>query len=153
LVERATRNDFANYLVEDILVKVDRASMLNSLEMRVPFLDHRIIEFAFGSVPTSLKATLHDQKILLKKLARRVFPSNYDWDRKQGFSIPLVRWLRAGPWRSYIEGILMDATDSPFSREVVLELLASQSRGRANNERLFALAMFELWRREYRASF
>ena len=57
LLQRATRLDFENYLTEDILVKVDRASMMNSLEVRAPFLDHRLTEFAFGKVPSNLKAT------------------------------------------------------------------------------------------------
>ena len=62
--------DFENYLSEDILVKVDRASMANSLEMRAPFLDKKIIEFSFGKVPSYLKASCNDRKILLKKLAK-----------------------------------------------------------------------------------
>jgi asparagine synthase (glutamine-hydrolysing) len=66
--------DFENYLAEDILVKVDRASMLHSLDIRTPFLDHRLIEFAFGKVPSRLKATESDRKILLKELAARVLP-------------------------------------------------------------------------------
>lgn len=57
LLQRATRMDFANYLAEDILVKLDRSSMLSSLEMRAPLLDYRLIEFAFGKVPSRLKAT------------------------------------------------------------------------------------------------
>ena len=52
LLQRATRFDFKNYLAEDVLVKLDRASMLNSLEARAPFLDHRVIHFAFGKVPS-----------------------------------------------------------------------------------------------------
>ena len=63
--------DFENYLAEDILVKVDRASMLNSLEVRAPLLDYRVIEFAFGRVPSELKATVSGRKLLLKKLASR----------------------------------------------------------------------------------
>ena len=64
LLQLATRTDFKNYMAEDILVKVDRASMLNSLEIRAPFLDYRVIEFAFGKVPSSLKATLNNKKFL-----------------------------------------------------------------------------------------
>ena len=63
---RVTQMDFENYMVEDILVKVDRASMLNSLELRAPFLDKSVIEFAFNKVPSSLKANQHDRKIILK---------------------------------------------------------------------------------------
>lgn len=149
LLDRATRMDFQNYLVEDILVKVDRASMLNSLETRAPFLDHRIIEFAFGSVPSRLKATVNHRKILLKKLALRILPAQFDAERKQGFSIPLAAWLKTGSWQRFFREVLLDSSDTPFNRKTVADLLSGQDRGRANGERLFGLVMFELWRRSY----
>jgi len=74
LLQRATRTDFENYLPEDILVKVDRASMLASLEVRAPFLDYRILEFAFGKVPSRLKADTAERKILLKRLCAKILP-------------------------------------------------------------------------------
>jgi asparagine synthase (glutamine-hydrolysing) len=149
LLQRATLADFENYLPEDILVKVDRASMLNSLEVRAPMLDHRMIEFAFGKVPTRLKTTSQSRKVLLKRLCGRVLPKEFDQDRKQGFSIPLGAWLRGGPWRDAVQETLLGANDSPFDRRFVRRLLAGQQRGRANSERLFALTLFELWRRHY----
>ena len=99
IVERATRTDFLNYLVEDILVKVDRASMLNSLELRAPFLDHRIIEFAFNEIPSSMKVSYKDSKIFLKYLTNKILPKEFNSQRKQGFSIPLASWLSKGPYR------------------------------------------------------
>jgi asparagine synthase (glutamine-hydrolysing) len=148
LLQRATQMDFANYLVEDILVKVDRASMLNSLEVRAPLLDHRLIEFAFGKVPSRLKATAQDKKILLKRLTTRVLPPEFDRQRKQGFSIPLTEWLKAGPFRDLFHEVLLDA-GCMFDQRTVRGLLQGQERGRSNGERLFALVLFELWRREY----
>jgi asparagine synthase (glutamine-hydrolysing) len=151
IVQRATRMDFADYLAEDILVKVDRASMLNSIEMRAPFLDHRVIEFAFRRVPSALKATTADKKILLKRLAQRVLPPAFDRQRKQGFSIPMNEWLRSGPFRALFNDTLLSA-DSSFDRRTVEGLLAGQDRGRSNGERLFGLVMFELWRKDYGAA-
>ena len=148
LLQRATRMDFSNYLAEDILVKVDRASMLNSLELRTPFLDYRLIEFAFGKVPSHLKATSQDKKILLKRLTARVLPPEFDRQRKQGFSIPLGEWLRGGAFRSLFNEVLRDPKCS-FDARTVDSLLLGQDRGRNNGERLFALVLFELWRREY----
>lgn len=150
LLQRATRMDFGNYLAEDILVKVDRASMLNSLEVRAPLLDYRLIEFAFGKVPATLKATAHSRKILLKKLAARILPREFDQQRKQGFSIPLASWLQSGPWRALFQETLLGSDNTLFDHKTVSELLDGQARGRANSERLFALVLFELWRREYR---
>ena len=100
-LQRITRSDFMNYMAEDILVKVDRASMLNSLELRSPFLDYRVIEFAFGEVPSILKTTTSERKIILKRLADRLLPPEFDKQRKQGFSIPLKEWLKDGPWRDF----------------------------------------------------
>lgn len=151
LLQRATRMDFGNYLAEDILVKVDRASMLNSLEVRAPLLDYRLIEFAFGRVPSHLKATVSNRKILLKRLAARVLPQEFDRQRKQGFSIPLAEWLKSGPFRD----LFWDTLAAPgclFDRRTVQWLLKGQDRSLSNGERLFALVQFELWRRHYGAA-
>jgi asparagine synthase (glutamine-hydrolysing) len=152
ILQRATRMDFENYLPDDILVKVDRASMLNSLEIRAPLLDHRIIEFAFGKVPSHLKTTDRTRKILLKKAAENLLPREFDHHRKQGFSIPLGQWLQKGPWKNFFQEVLLDSKDTFFNRAVLRSLMEGQGRGRANSERLFALVLFELWRREYRVS-
>lgn len=148
LLQRATRMDFQNYLAEDILVKVDRASMLNSLELRAPLLDYRLIEFAYGQVPSHLKATAHEKKILLKRLTARVLPPEFDRQRKQGFSIPLAKWLKAGPFRELFYEVLLDDC-CLFDRSTVLGLLKGQDQGRSNGERLYALVLFELWRKDY----
>jgi asparagine synthase (glutamine-hydrolysing) len=152
LLQRVTRVDFANYLAEDILVKVDRASMLNSLEVRAPLLDYRLIEFAFSKVPSHLKATATDKKILLKRLTARALPPEFDRQRKQGFSIPLGEWLKGGEFRALFHEVLLDPKCS-FDASTVDSLLRGQDRGRSNGERLFALVLFELWRREYGVTF
>jgi asparagine synthase (glutamine-hydrolysing) len=146
--QQATALDFLTYLPDDILVKVDRASMLNSLEVRAPFLDYRIIEFAFGRVPDRWRATKAGRKILLRKLAQRVLPPELDLTRKQGFSLPLARWFK-GSWGAFLETVLNEADPAIFNRNVIQDLLRAQRRGYTNMHRLFALTMFELWRREY----
>ena len=152
MLQRATRMDFQNYLAEDILVKVDRASMSNSLELRAPLLDYRLIEFAFGKVPSSLKATPNDKKILLKRLTSRVLPPEFDRQRKQGFAIPLSEWLKGGAFRELFYDVLNDR-QSIFDLNTVNGLLNGNERGQNNGERLFALVLFELWRREYKVMF
>jgi asparagine synthase (glutamine-hydrolysing) len=151
LIERLTRMDFQDYLTEDILVKVDRASMMNSLEVRSPFLDYRIIEFAYGKVPVSLKATENEKKILLKKLAEKTLPSEFDKKRKQGFSIPLANWLEKGPYKDFFWEVLLD-NGSMFHKKTVQKLLNGQQKGYSNGDRLFGLLIFELWRREFKVS-
>lgn len=152
LLQRATLMDFNNYLPEDILVKVDRASMLNSLELRAPFLDYRIIEMSFRSIPSELKATTANKKILLKKIAEKLLPTAFDFERKQGFSIPLPQWLSEGPWRNFFYDVLLDR-NTPYDRKTVASLLRGQDVGRNNAEKLFGLVMLELWRRRYAVSY
>jgi asparagine synthase (glutamine-hydrolysing) len=148
VLQKLTMADFGSYLPDDILVKVDRASMLNSLEVRAPFLDHRIISFAFGRVPDDWRATPSARKILLRRLAGRVLPHELDVTRKQGFSIPLSAWFK-GEWGGYMEDVMLNADQPTFNRRAVAKLVAGQRRGLANSQRLFAITMFELWRREY----
>lgn len=142
--------DFRSYLPEDILVKVDRASMLCSLEVRAPFLDRRIIEFAFARVPNQLRATLAERKILLKRLARRLLPPTLDIDRKQGFTIPTSKWLTArvvDEWMEecaeQIKAVLSDGA---------LKRLRRPQRNLAAEHGLFAAMMLTTWMRIYRVA-
>jgi asparagine synthase (glutamine-hydrolysing) len=151
IFQNATRTDFQTTMVDDYLVKSDRASMLHSLELRAPFLDHRLIEFAFGQVPDSLRATLNERKILLKRLAKRLLPPQLDINRKQGFSLPLAAWFN-GEWGTFMTEVLMEADPAIFDKEIITSLIKGQHWGLANANRLFALTMFELWRREYGVS-
>jgi asparagine synthase (glutamine-hydrolysing) len=148
-LQRATAVDFQTYLVDDILVKVDRASMLASLEVRAPFLDPRIIELAYGRTPDRLRSQHGTRKVLLRRLAERVLPRTLDLTRKQGFSLPLDAWFR-GDWGRCFRDILGES--NIFDRALIGRLFDGQARGRVNTHRIFALAMFELWHREYAPS-
>jgi asparagine synthase (glutamine-hydrolysing) len=149
IIQKATRVDFLNYLPEDILVKVDRASMMNSLEVRAPLLDYRIIEFAFSKIPSHLKVTKENKKILLKEMAKQILPKEFNFSRKQGFSIPLKAWLASGQFRDLFWSVLTDSS-CLFDKTYILKLLNDQDKGRDNSERLFSLVLFELWRKEYK---
>ena len=150
-LQQATRVDFQTNLVDDFLVKVDRASMLTSLEVRAPWLDHRLIELAFGGVPDRLRATVRERKILPRRLAQRLLPPQLDLERKQGFGLPMSAWFKED-WGRYIEAVLLDADPHLFDQRMIHRLVAGQRQGYANTNRLFLLAMFELWRREYRVA-
>jgi asparagine synthase (glutamine-hydrolysing) len=151
-VENLMRRDFKQFLTEDILVKVDRASMLNSLEMRAPMLDYRLIEFAFGEVPVEMKINLRKKKIILNELGKRILPRDFQFDRKQGFSIPMKDWLSSGPFRNFFWEILTD-NNCIFDRDKIDKILLDQDRGKNNGEKIFGLLMFELWKNEYNISF
>jgi asparagine synthase (glutamine-hydrolysing) len=147
LIQRATKMDFLNYLPGDILTKVDRASMLNSIEMRSPFLDYRIIEFGFSKIPSSMKVTDSDKKIILKKIGKKILPNNFDYQRKQGFSIPLGKWLQKGNIRDMMMGELL-GSDCIFDKRMINQLFIDQKYGYSNSERIFTLFQFEVWRKK-----
>jgi asparagine synthase (glutamine-hydrolysing) len=151
LLQQATRADFRTTLADGYLAKVDRASMLNSLEVRAPFLDHRLVEFAFGRLPDELRATAQARKVLLQRLAGRLLPPTFDAGRKQGFTMPLATWF-TGEWGTFMEGVLAEADPRLLDPGMVRQLIAGQRRGYANIDRLFLLTMLELWRREYQVS-
>tara|TARA_Y100000590_G_C15745825_1_gene1021961 strand:- start:6691 stop:8547 length:1857 start_codon:yes stop_codon:yes gene_type:complete len=148
IVQLVTRMDFENYLPNDILTKVDRASMLNSLEVRAPILDHKLIEFAFNKIPSSLKFSKNENKIFLKKFGKRILPPEFDYARKQGFEFPISELLVSGDIRNMFEEVLFDE-NSIFNREMINNLFFRFDQGYKTEEKLFGLAQFELWRNEY----
>ena len=144
-----TRYDFKNYMCDDILVKVDRASMASSLEIRAPWLSKRLVEFAFSEVPDYLKATENSTKILPKKLAAKKLPANLDINRKQGFSIPLSDWIK-DRWYNQFEMEIRDLPENIFNVKACLQLLENEKKGFSNCHRLFALVFFNKWLKKYR---
>jgi asparagine synthase (glutamine-hydrolysing) len=150
LVQQLTRTDFVSYLAESILLKEDRASMLNSLEVRSPFLDPGVIDFAF-SLPDDLRVTTRARKILLRELASRILPPQFDRSRKQGFSVPVDRWLK-DDWGSFFRAILLSDNAPLFDQRTVTRLLDTRAPAVVHGNRLFSLTFLELWRRAYSIS-
>ena len=151
----ASKDDLAPYLwfdqryflPDDILTKTDRMSMAHSLEVRPPFLDHRIVEFA-ASLPASLKIRGSRQKILLKELMRDKLPLSILQRSKVGFDIPVHDWLR-GCLRSLMEEVLLDgASDHQtlFRRDVIEMQIRHHLERRVNiGYHLWGLMVLFLW--------
>lgn len=141
-IDRMTRTHFGSILPDDFLVKVDRASMAHSLEVRAPMLDHRLIEFCFSQVPDDWKVKDGESRRLQRMLAQEWLPPDLDTKRKQGFSIPVNEWLRAES-----ETALMDRMSSlpdAINMDEVRSLVRGHLAGRANGGRLFSLIMLAL---------
>ncbi|MDC0563036.1 asparagine synthase (glutamine-hydrolyzing) [Candidatus Pelagibacter ubique] len=148
LIYKSCAQDFNNFLIEDILVKTDRSSMANSLELRCPFLDSNIINFAFGDVHSSLKANNINKKIFLKKFASNILPKNFELNKKRGFSIPINKYFEKKDWKDMAKNILLDE-QSLFNTKFVSNLIDKSFFNHNNSERIFGLIMFELWRKKY----
>jgi asparagine synthase (glutamine-hydrolysing) len=144
--------DTKTYLTADILAKVDRMSMATSLEMRCPILDHVFVEWVTG-LPLKYKFRDGTRKFLFKKLAERLgVPSQFLYRRKQGFSLPLVHWMR----HELKDGLLQTLLEPRalqrgyFKPSAIREVLDEHVRGRRDHSGiLWMLLVFELWHRNF----
>jgi asparagine synthase (glutamine-hydrolysing) len=143
--------DMETYLPDDELRKADRLSMWHSLEVRVPFLDHKLVEFV-ATIPSQLKLKGWEKKHILTQSLKGLLPTSILTRRKQGFSIPLGAWLR-GPLRDLVRGCLTTQAlrdTSVLNPEYVVTLVSEHERGVKNHEtKLWALIVFILWRKAY----
>ena len=152
-LDRAGLLDLVSYLPEDILTKVDRASMAVSLEVRAPLLDHRVVEFALG-LPSSLKRRGRTTKWLLRTLLYKRVPRELIDRPKMGFGVPLGDWFRGSlreRMNSYCAG--PDFEELGIRPEPIRRLWADFQSGRAHRTDLL-WQMFNLaaWSRRFRSS-
>ena len=135
------------WLPDDLLLKADKMTMANSLELRVPFLDHRLIEFA-GTLPDNLKIGKEGPKTLLRQAMRGILPNPILDRPKKGFPVPLSSWLR-GPLRQFTRENLMatqSACRSWLDSGTVERMLTEHERGKVDrSQELWALLVFEFW--------
>lgn len=136
-LDSMTRTHFNSILPDDFLVKVDRASMAVSLEMRSPLLDYRLVEFAFREIPSQWKVLADQTRRIQRILARRLLPPDFDSSRKQGFSIPVDDWLRKSGCKEVNDSLAK--LPSSICRHEVRALVNGHVKGRANGARLYAL--------------
>jgi asparagine synthase (glutamine-hydrolysing) len=147
LVERMQYLDALTYLPDDILTKIDRASMAVGLEARVPLLDHRVAAFAF-SLPRSLRLQGTTGKVLLRRVLARYVPRELFERAKTGFGIPIGSWLR-GPLRDWAESLLTPAAlaEGGLTVQPVRDLWAKHLDGRLNGEsQMWTVLMYQAWR-------
>ncbi len=147
ILDATLLTDQMTYLPNDLLVKVDIASMANSLEARSPFLDHKVIEFA-ASLPEKIKMKRFETKSLLKKVAAKLVPPEVIYRRKMGFGVPVGNWFR-GQMKDFVREILL--SEKSLKRGIAKpEMITRYVHEHTNSERdhafqIWTLLMLELW--------
>lgn len=159
LLERATADDptgrlleldFATYLPDDILVKVDIASMAHALEVRCPFLDPCVVEFA-ASLPTCFKMNDWDTKVVLKKALADLIPTRIQRRPKKGFAMPIDRWVRTD-LREMVRDLLFSQRFTErglFDPVAIQHLVAAHDRGESHGLAIWNLLVLEVWFRTF----
>jgi asparagine synthase (glutamine-hydrolysing) len=142
--------DTKTWLPDDLLIKADKMTMANSLELRVPLLDHRVLEFA-AALPADYKVRGFSLKYILKRaLAKRV-PQAILKRKKAGFPVPYDSWMR-GDLKNWLSSILLDRETSGrgyFRKSTVEKLLLENAGSGRYSKELFSLAVLELWHRQF----
>jgi asparagine synthase (glutamine-hydrolysing) len=143
--------DFKTYMVDNILVKVDRMSMATSLEARVPLLDHKMVEFAF-SLPSHYKVNGSVTKWFFKKAMEGILPDEIIYRRKEGFSIPIKNWLQQELKELMLEYLSEKRVKEAgfFNYIYIKKLIDEHLNARQNHaHRLWALILFSLWQEKF----
>ena len=150
LLDRLLYVDVKTYLHE-LLMKQDQMSMAASIESRVPFLDHHLVEFTAG-LPSRLKLRGFSTKRILRESMSHLLPASILARPKMGFPVPVGSWFR-GPWRGIVFELVLGERARErgiFNPEVVRRLVQEHLSGRVeHSERLWALVNFELWLRRF----
>src|SRR6185437_10539079 len=143
--------DIKTYLTDDILAKVDRASMAVSLEVRAPLLDHRLMQ-RMAAMPSHLKLRGTEGKYILKKAMADMLPSDILYRRKMGFAIPLKRWFRNELKDEAYDLIFSSSHDDMLDRTYLRKIWDEHQRGRFDRSAyLWSVLMFLQWRRTFQA--
>ena len=145
--------DMKTFLVDDILTKVDRASMTNSLEVRVPLLDHKVAELSFR-MPSCLKLRGAQRKYILKRATADILPDSVISHKKQGFTVPLNMWFKDS-LRDYVNDRLNsrnNALATYINLDYVNSTIGSHNRGlRDMNEKIWSLIVLDAWLEKHRS--
>jgi len=136
--------DIKTYLVDDILVKVDRASMANSLEVRCPLLDHKLMEL-IAQMPSGLKLRHGTGKYIFKKALQSILPADVLTRRKKGFAVPVAEWFR-GELKDFAHEALFDRQDGLLNRAFLTGCWKQHQRGQRDwSALLWCVLMFRTW--------
>lgn len=143
--------DTKTWLPDDLLVKADKITMANSIELRVPLLDHVILEYA-ASLPPGFKVNGTQTKYILKSAFENIVPQEILNKKKTGFPVPYERWL-GYEMRDYVADVLLDpiALNRGYFRKEALEALLNGGQSSQHSKEVFSLLVLELWHRTFTA--
>jgi asparagine synthase (glutamine-hydrolysing) len=142
--------DTKTWLPDDLLIKADKMTMANSVELRVPLLDHKVLEFA-ASLPSNLKLSGLTTKFILKKTLSERIPKEIRNRKKAGFPVPYASWMR-GELKDLVWNVLMDSRTinrGYFSKNAIEGLLRANANGSDRSKDIFSLLSLELWQRSF----
>ena len=143
--------DIKSWLPDDLLVKADKMTMANSIELRVPFLDHNLLEFAMA-LPDEYRLKGWEGKFILKKVMEKFLPHEIIYRKKKGFPVPVAKWFRENLYHQ-VRDILLDSkslTRNYFRESYVDNVLKRHRQGKEDlSRRLFSLVALEMWHKKY----
>tara|TARA_B110000879_G_C11177175_1_gene516611 strand:+ start:1258 stop:3111 length:1854 start_codon:yes stop_codon:yes gene_type:complete len=146
-ISKMQQLDMNTYLVDDILTKVDRASMSNSLEVRVPLLDHKLVELS-ARIPSNFKINNNGQKIIFKNAFKKMLPPEIFTHKKQGFTVPVSMWFREN-LRDYVGDTLLSNNtklNMYFNSKEIHKIVNNHNRGmRDYSAKIWSLLFLEEW--------
>jgi asparagine synthase (glutamine-hydrolysing) len=153
VLEKMLYVDTKSSLPDDLLLKADKMTMANSIELRVPFLDHKVVEFA-AALPPDLKLRWFTTKYLAKKALSAQVPKEILQRRKAGFPVPYESWLRTD-LKGWLHEVLLDSRTLDrgyFEKVSIIRLVDQNQRSGRYSKEIFSLAVLELWHRMFEAA-
>jgi len=143
--------DTKYWLADDLLIKADKMTMAASVELRVPFLDHKLVEFAFN-IPDHIKIQGSEGKLILKKTVEGILPNEVIYRKKKGFPVPISKWF-SGDLHNIASEVLLDekTLNRGYFKRIYIEKILRNHKDKSQDfsRRIFSLLVLELWHRMY----
>jgi asparagine synthase (glutamine-hydrolysing) len=147
ILEFIFKNDVKNWLPNDLLLKVDKMTMAHSLEARVPFLDHKLVEFAF-SIPENQKLRFFKDKYIYRETIKNKIPKEIYKRKKQGFTIPLHSWIKKGI-KEYALDLINKNNIKFLNKKFQIRIINNPTKTIFTKRQFWTILMFHQWYKEY----
>ena len=122
--------------------------MANSLEVRAPYLDSKIIMFAFNEIPSKFKVSSQERKIILQKVGSSILPKDFEFNRKQGFSFPINSYFLLDDWQEFFL-LKLSNTDADIDKDFARSYLQKHKKNKNQGLKLFTILIFLIWHEKF----